>query len=220
MKLPVWSYSFLSNYINCPRKAQAIYINKEVPYTESPEAAYGNQVHKDLELAVKNRKFVHEPIEAANKFLRDLYSLPCTDLIAEQQFGITREWEACDFFSPRVWGRGKLDVTALISRRVALLFDYKTGKVREDSFELEVQALLLKAKYPDLQIIKGCYIWLKEDKYGEVYNLSDRLDQTKKTIEEIMYKVGQGLFYTQKNPLCGWCSLRSCRYWHDHKISK
>lgn len=221
MKPFVWSFSSLSTYDRCPRQAQARYITKEMPYEESEAAAYGNRVHRDLELAVRDKGFVHEPIEGANRYLHDLYSLPCTDLIAEQQLGVTRDYKPTGFFSDDVWGRGKLDVTALLSSTTAILFDWKTGSSSyEDSFELEVQALLLQAKYPQLKIIKGCYIFLKESRYGQVYDLSSKLEKTKEKIEEIMNKIGQGIFYANKNKLCGWCSLKSCKHHKDRNVGK
>ena len=217
MKPLVWSYSFLSTYDRCPKQASARYIEKTLPYEESPEAAHGNKVHKAYEDALKLKQFPMVPYEDGAQFFHDIYALPCTELKAEQQLGVTRNWKATSFFGSDVWGRGKADVTAILNPETAVLFDWKTGKVREDPLELEVQAVLLKAKYPDLKTIKGCYVWLKDGKYGEVYDLSSRLDDTMVFIEKTMKKVEQGLFYANKNALCGWCPINTCKHWKDRK---
>lgn len=214
----VWSYSFLSTYDRCPRQAEARYITKELPYTESPEAAHGNKVHKVYEDALKLKQFPPVPYEYGVKYFHDIYALPCTELMAEQQLGVTRDWKPTGFFGNDVWGRGKLDVTAILNTTTAILFDWKTGNsAYEDPFELEVQAVLLKAKYPELETIKGCYIYLKDDRYGKVHDLSSKIERTKETIEGIMRTVGKGLFYAKKNPLCSWCALTSCKHWKERK---
>ena len=216
MKIPVWSFTLLSTYDRCPRQAEARYITKELPYVENPQAAHGNDVHDEYEGCIKRKGFPVKYPEGL-KYFHDIYALPCTELMAEQQLGVTRDWKPTGFFGNDVWGRGKLDVTAILNSTTAILFDWKTGNsAYEDPFELEVQAVLLKAKYPDLQTIKGCYIYLKDDRYGKVYDLSSKIEKTKKTIEEIMNRVNQGLFYANKNALCGWCALTSCKH-HKNK---
>lgn len=220
MKPVVWSYSFLSTYENCARKAQATYITKEVKWEESPEANYGNRVHKVCEDALNLQQFPDMPYTDTHRFFHDIYSIPKIELVPEQKLGVDRDWQPTDFFASNVWGRGKVDAPLIVNKTTAIIFDWKTGKVREDPFELEVQAVLLKAKYPDLENIKGCYIWLKADKYGEVYDLGSKISNTKRAIQDIMRKVEQGLFYANKNPLCGWCSLRTCKYWKDRNVGK
>lgn len=215
MIIPVWSYSFLSTYDRCPRQGQARYITKELPYEETPEAKHGNNVHKAAEDALRLKQFPIVPYDNLVPYFRDIYSIPAKKIFSEQMLGVDKDWQPVDFFAENVWGRGKLDVTALISDEAALLFDWKTGKVWEDPLELEIQAILLQAKYPNLKTIRGCYIWLKDDKYGEVYDLSSSIEKTKTWILTVMCRVGQGIFYANKNPLCGWCTLRNCKYWKE-----
>lgn len=222
MKPLVWSYSFLSTYDRCARQGQAKYITKELPYVESKEAAYGNLVHKVCEDALRLQQFPPVPYDNMHKFFHDMYTTvhavnPPAQLEPEQKLGVTRDWKPTDFFGSNVWGRGKLDAPIILNAENALIFDWKTGKVWEDPLELAIQAVLLKAKYPQLTKIKGCYIWLKEDKYGEVYDLHNMIDRTKDWVEETMEKVGQGLFYAQPNALCGWCDLSTCKH---HKVRK
>lgn len=210
----VWSYSFLSTYDRCARQGQAKYITKELPYVESREAKYGNDVHKAAEVALKLKQFPIVPHDDMVRFFRDIYAIPTYRRIEpELMLGVTRDWKPTGFFDKDVWGRGKLDVPIIVSETAAIIFDWKSGKVWEDPFELAVQAVLLKAKYPALENIKGCYIWLKEDKYGTVYDLYERLERTKKFIEDTMEKVGQKIFYAQPNKLCGWCDLNTCKYY-------
>ncbi len=214
----VWSYSFLNTYIRCARQGQAQYITKELPYTESPETAHGDRVHSAAETALKLKQFPIIPYDDLVPYFQAIYSIPAYKKIEpEMKLGVGMNWEPKQFFDNDVWGRGKLDVPILVNPETAIIFDWKTGKEWEDPFELEVQAVLLKAKYPELKVIKGAYIWLKEDKYGPTYDLHQTLDKTRDKIEGVMEKVGKGLFYAQPNALCGWCALKTCRHWKERK---
>lgn len=215
----VWSYSFLSTYANCARKGQAQYITKEVKWSESPEAKYGNDVHKGGEDAVNLETYYSAEHTSLNKYLAMIKSIPGKKgkLQAEIKLGVTRDWQPTGFFDDNVWGRGKLDVPIILENDNAIILDWKTGKEREDPLELEVQAVLLKAAYPHLKDIKGAYIWLKSDKFGTVHDLSGKLEETKGYILALMSKVERGIFYAQPNALCGWCDLTSCRYWKERK---
>src|SRR5262249_6817281 len=96
------------------------------------------------------------------------------------------------------------------------LLDWKTGGSKyEDPFELEVGAVLLHAKFPHLKKIVGQFCWLKEDRLGRMYDLSD----TRKTWLEItrimdgILRLRQGgEFPARKGPLCGWCADTTCEH--------
>ena len=55
--------------------------------------------------------------------------------------GITEAGDACDFFAKDVWLRGKIDAI-VIRQPMAAIFDWKTGKKREDPGELELHAMI------------------------------------------------------------------------------
>ena len=58
---------------------------------------------------------------------------------------------ACDRFAKNKFGHGKLDLV-LINDTTGYLNDWKFGSSKyEDPFELEVGALLLHAKFPQLK---------------------------------------------------------------------
>lgn len=208
----VWSYSFLSTYDRCARQAEAKYISKELPYVESPEAKFGNDVHSAMEHYLNSGVIPkdEQTYKWAKKFIDPIKLLP--HIGAEKKLGVDRDWKPVEFFSKEVWGRGKVDY-ATVHNDQAFLLDYKTGKVWEDPLELYIQGALLHALYPNLTSIKGCYIWTKEERYGDVYDVFEALDRTREWIEETMQKVGQGLFYAKPNKLCGWCDLKSCKHW-------
>jgi hypothetical protein len=56
----------------------------------------------------------------------------------------------------------KVDVLK-INGPAGLLVDWKTGKVVEDSVQLVLAAAVAFYNYPELQVIRSMYVWLKEN---------------------------------------------------------
>ncbi len=136
----------------------------------------------------------------------------------EKKTGITKDGKPTGFFDKDVWLRCKIDATMLNSTAV-FLADWKTGGSKyEDPFELEIQALTLKAAIPQINRIAGHYVWLKENRIGQTHDLSDfaatwaRINNKVERIEDAMK---DGDWPKNKNPLCGWCSVKDCENWYD-----
>lgn len=208
MNLPPWSYTLLSGFENCPRQAFHRYIKKDLKFEESEASRWGNEVHKAMELAINEGRPLPKGMEYAA-----LVS-PLLGGDAERKFGIRRDGTPGDFFAPDVWGRCKIDCI-LIKGDAAILPDWKTGKVREDPDELEINAVLVKAHYPHLKKITGWYVWLKEKRIGRQYDLSN----TEAKFQEIKarYSRFEQAFQTdfwppRQSGLCAYCAVKSCEF--------
>lgn len=217
VKLPPLTYTFLSNYENCPHKAYRLYVVKDVKSPPNDAMNFGIFAHKDLQhrLDLGPVKYpLKEP--AWEKFCAAIehqraktgYTLKCEDGI-----GMSTHFLEVPFFDETVWMRGKADVTLVSpTKDHAVFFDWKTGSSRyEDSFELEIQALLLRARYPTLKNLTGCYVWLKDGKFGRAYNLGDR-NKTMLRISKSLKLMDAGAWEKEPNPLCGWCPVLDCQY--------
>lgn len=223
MKLPVLSYTFLNDYKNCPRKAWHKYVAKDLPkFVPTPEMQKGIDIHDMFKYALKQPRVaptLPPQIESARPHLEAIFAVPGTRLV-EEGLAITSDGSPCGFWDEKAWLRGKID-TAIVKEPVAFIADWKTGKCWEDPFELEVFALLLKAKYPPLNSIVGCYIWLKEGKLGKSYDLSDTMIKTWNNIV-ITHKIRIGKDIDKEweptpNKLCGWCPVTTCEHWKEKK---
>lgn len=205
----VWSYTLLSTFRNiCPHQAFRRYIKKDIPYVETPQMKRGNDVHTAMELRGGGKPLPAD-METYEPFARCLDGKNAT---FETKLGVTNSGHPCEFFGDSVWGRGKLDVT-IINGENAYLADWKTGRVREDSFELEVQAVLLHAKNPGLKRIVGQYVWLKEGQLGRIHDVSDtrktwaEINRIMRVIDECQTK---DQFEKRPSGLCGWCNVMDC----------
>lgn len=215
MKTPVWSYSFLSTYDRCPKQAAAKYVDKTYPYVkDSPELARGNSVHNAMEHRINSGQRLPDDMQEWEQFAANIISGSPVKIEAELKLGVRRDWSPCGFFAKDVWGRCKIDVPMLFGPD-AVIFDWKTGKAWEDPLELKINAVFLRTVYPGLMNISGAYVWLKENRWGELYDLSDT-ESTKEWIEDTMEKAAKSNFWTpKKNALCGWCALKDCPYFKD-----
>jgi hypothetical protein len=136
--------------------------------------------------------------------------------LVEWWCGMREDGTWCDSRAPDVWGRCKMDF-ALVDHEAhtACCVDWKTGKVREDPDELEIQALFLKAKYPALERISGWYVWLKETKMGKVHDLSDtvgKLAGVKARVERLRHAQAMDAWSPKQGPLCAWCGVKTCEF--------
>jgi hypothetical protein len=215
----VGTFSILNAYRNCGHQMFRRYIKKDLgPYVETPEIKWGNEVHAAFELRVGAGKPLPLNMQQWEQFAvpfdayreGEAWTIRC-----EQKLAVTSAGASCDFWDKQVWFRGKADIT-VVRGNTAYIPDLKTGSSKyEDPFELATQAVLLRAKNPTLTNIMGSYIWLKENRVGQMYDLSD----TRETWREMCRLMGEiesdrhkGQFEKNKSGLCGWCPVADCEH--------
>ena len=214
---PVWSYSNLSDYLICPRRYYRRHIKKDVEREEKSQAQLrGIDVHEAFRVAIRRGGELPASYAEFEPFVAPIRKVPEGQRFAELKLGMTQAGASSDFFDHDTWGRGVLDVVVL--GRTALLFDWKLGKSREDPLELSLQALLLKAKYPDIVEIVGRYVWLKDGRLGKPHDVSDTVS-TRAWVDEKLEEIANRLEYDawppDENPLCRYCNVHDCEYWRD-----
>lgn len=211
MKLPVLSYTFLNTYAICPKQAFHRYVLKDHPFVGSEASKWGNVVHDAMDKRLS--KGTPLPVECARY---EFYAITLEPLKpqTEMKLAIKKDGSACSFWDDAVWCRGKGDVVAIQSV-AALLADWKTGKRREDSYELELHGMMLRAAHPQLERITGHYIWLQDMAVGRPHDLSntaETFEQLQEKADEIEMCHKRGEWRTRQSPLCSWCPVLSCGF--------
>jgi len=222
MKLPIGSYSFYNQFENCPHKAFQLYVAKAIPYVETPEMKWGNDVHSAVENRIKRGSPLPDTMRAAEQAAAEFHKMATMlPFFTEYQLAMTDKGQPCDYWADNVFFRGKLDFVLMnTARSFAWMVDWKTGNVREDAFELETGALLLQVNWPDLAEIKGEYFWMKTGQNGLRYTIKDfsaiwvRLHNLRAEAESYLRA---GEWPKRKTPLCGWCDVTSCEHNTKHK---
>lgn len=212
MKLPVASYTFLRDWDNCPHKAMRRYIKKDLPkFVHTKESKWGDEVHTAFEVRIKHGTTFPASMGQYESIAAPLVS---AGAIAERMLGIDRDGKVCDFFAPHVWLRGKIDAT-IQRENTAAIFDWKTGKRREERDELAVHGVLLKSYNPEIFRITAHYVWLQDNEVGpahDVSNTEETLAGIRKTMETVANCIETENFPKRRNPLCGWCPVEDCEF--------
>lgn len=115
-------------------------------------------------------------------------------VIAEQQLSFKKGWEKCEWNSPEVMFRAKIDRIELPAigpyvKKIRIT-DYKTGfSGAVNSFQLDVYALIASLIYPALEQVEIQFYYVKSGfKQVKVLEVKD-LDITKIQIEALMERI-------------------------------
>jgi hypothetical protein len=206
----ILSYSALNDYHVCPRRFWHKWIAKDLSREEKSQAQLdGTEAHEALRKRFAIREPLPDDLIRAEPICAALEALK-GEQYTELKLGMRQDGKACDFFAEDCWLRGTIDLI-IAKDKMAVLFDWKTGKEREDPHELTIQALLLRARWPGLERIRGYYVWLRSMKLGAQH---DQIDDTKKTLagvrrdaESIERRTRANDWPPDEGPLCGWCPV-------------
>lgn len=211
----VGSHSLLNDYENCPRKANERYIKKSLPYVETPAMAWGNVVHKACESRLTSGKPLPPDVAHLEGICKALETIGKVQ--GELQVAVNNIWQPCAFKADDVWFRGKIDVPVIVAPDKAFIFDWKTGKKREDPAELEIHAALWQTREPELREIKAFYIWEQECALGKLHEIDwGAISRTRVRLNSQMAHIKKAVetdyFPPRENPLCGWCDVTWCEF--------
>jgi hypothetical protein len=213
MKLPVLSYTVLNLWLTCPHQVYRRYLVKDLPKeTKTKEQLAGIYAHEAVEQRVRSKRPL-PPDLARHESL--VAPLDAVHVEPELELAVTEEGRPCGFWDQDAWLRGKLDAPILLRTDRALLADWKTGKRREDSFELEIGALLLQARRPEIRELYGVYIWLKDGVKGTPHDLSNTertWNRVQTLANEIETAIEDHRFEKTPGPLCSWCPVKDCQH--------
>lgn len=211
-----WSYSRLKNFEVCPKRHYEIDILKNHKDDSAEALLWGNAVHKALaDRCGPNQTPLPEgmgPFEPWAK--KVLTGADRAQVFVEQDLAITANFEACGYFDKQVWFRAKGDLIKIVNE-VALIVDWKTGKILEDSFQLALSAACVFAKFPQLRAVRASFVWLKEDaESSEVFMREDMVRMWREIwprIEVLKHAHETTSYPPIASRMCrSWCPVTSC----------
>lgn len=180
-----WSYSKLKNFNTCPKKMYEVDICKN--YTDTGEGmVWGNEVHDGLAKACMGKVPLPATMTQWQPWVDKVRAGP-GELLVEQKFALTRQFQPTAYFSKKndVWFRGIGDVVR-IDGPVALVLDWKTGKVLDDPPQLMLMAQCIFAQYPNVMRVRSEFVWLKEaTTTPEVFTRQDVANQWKDLLPQV-----------------------------------
>ena len=156
-----WSYSRLKNFEGCAKKYYEVDVTKH--FADSNEQMlWGNEVHAALAKALERKAPLPDAMSEYQQWV-DLIHKINGSLMVEQKYALTRDLQPCEYFAPKVWYRGVGDAVLLSpDEKVALIWDWKTGKLLHDHVQLFLMAACVFAYHPTVRTVRTHFVWLKD----------------------------------------------------------
>lgn len=210
-----WSYSKLKNFEVCPKRMYEVDVAKNFQDTGGEALTWGNEVHDKLAKALKENLPL-PPEMKPYEYWVDRVKRGSGKLFVEQKYAITRQFQKTTYFANDVWYRGIGDVVR-IDDKFALVLDWKTGKILEDSVQLMLMAQCLFSHYPEITHVRSSFVWLKDDcETPELLTRQEVADQWVGLLDRVngMEQAAKQMNYPPKpGRLCrNFCPVTSCPF--------
>jgi RecB family exonuclease len=200
-----FSNSSIKTYEQCPYKYKLTRI-EGLKEPAGPAADRGKDIHYTFEQAIKGLNLLPEEFKYWTDYIDTLKS---NNTRAEEEFGLTIDWEPCAFSSDKVWLRGVIDAI-YSNNNTAHILDWKTGKTRDYAEQLRLYACVVFALHPELENIslEICYIdQNKREDYGIIFR--DEFPALKEWVSNRITKIERDDIYAPKPEYgCRWCHFR------------
>ena len=209
------SYSAMKDFDGCARRYYQVKILNAYPFQETTATMYGKAVHKACEDYVKDGT----PLGGYSRFkpvLDKLLSF-AGDKYTELEMGMGVDGSLHSFDEEFNGFRGIADLT-IVNGAKARVIDYKTGGAKyPDPKQLELMALMIFTKFPDVMHVKGALLFLLHDvmvkreyhrkdfNYLLQYWLDKRVN--------IISCAEVGVWNPSPSGLCSWCPHTACEHW-------
>lgn len=218
------SHSSLNTFKTCPRQYEAKYVVRDVKFVQNDAAKWGDEVHIALENFIKrttplpgNMVQYQPALDWVMKRAENGQGV----VLAERKSAVEQVAKApVSYSSKDAWLRAKIDVTILYEGRcVAEVFDWKTGKPKDDDTQLLLYAGCTLADYRSVNQVKSGYIWLQTMQPSKPLTV-DRADYYEnwrpfeQTYGDLVRAYQTGVFPPKPSGLCnGWCDVTRCEFW-------
>lgn len=205
------SYSSLKTFENCPKNFYHQRIAKDIKDAGGEASLYGDRIHKQLDERLRFQKELPSESAAYEPLCKGFEKLPGR-LLSEQEMTLNQDLVPTGWWDADAWLRSKIDVLVM-HKADALVADWKTGKRRPDTAQLELFALQVFKHYPEIARVRTTFVWLKEMKLDtQTYT---RLDAPAMW-QRIMGKISRieqadkvGVWPAKPSGLCPWCPCKN-----------
>ncbi len=168
-----FSWSALEAYNTCPKQYYELKIARNFQEIPHESSLWGTEVHEALELLVTEQKPLEPRYSQYTPLMTQLLAAP-GEKYAELELAVDQNLEICEFDSPEAWTRG-IDDLVIVNGPKALSIDYKTGKKKPFSRQLELSACRLFTKFPDVTHISTAFAWLATKEWTRASYTRDQL---------------------------------------------
>jgi hypothetical protein len=205
--MKAWSYSSLTDFEGCPRRYHMVRDLKVVPFKETEATLHGKEVHKALELRVKDKTPLPEKYKQYEAIAAK-FDKP--GVFTEQQIALNRSLQPTGWWDKDCWVRGVIDV-GVTAKGVSVLADYKTGKVKPDSSQMELFAALKMQEDKSITEARTLFVWLAHGKTSKATYKKEGVpviwEGFIQRVQRMELAYEKDKWLPKASPLCGWCPL-------------
>lgn len=212
-----WSYSALKNFETCPRRYDAYDWSKTIPFVETEQIVAGHHLHKHFENRLLWGTSLPIGYGMFEPMLAKVAAAPGT-LSGEARLALTAGFAASPYFGPQAWFRTVVDACVMKpDGATATVFDWKTGRHKDEETQLQLMALALFIHHPALERVRAALVFVN---YDSVHRMEFARGDTTELWAEILPRVralmaarAAGAFPPKPSGLCRkYCDVRSCEF--------
>ncbi len=212
-----WSFSSWSAYQTCPRQFYELKVAKNFPFIETEAIKWGNVVHKAMEDYITDGAELPQAVKRFKPLVDRIVDKP-GDTYAELALACTIDLKPTGFWDADAWCRGKGDILK-VSGRYAFNGDWKTGKVKPNSLQLDLMAVLTFAKFPAVEECGTAFLWLQQPSKPTIAkhireDIPILLEQFEQGLADMEWSFKNNAWPEKPSGLCrGWCPVKTCKHW-------
>ena len=212
-----WSYSSYGDYQTCPYRFYKVKITKEFSEPPSEHIIWGNTVHKSIEEYIRDGKPMADTT-ARFKGVVDRYNALPGETYVEVELACDVNMKPTGFWDADAWCRGKGDIVKVNGNK-GFAGDWKTGKVKPNSLQLDLMGVMVMATFPDVDKVTGVFVWLQDPQHPtvKVYNRQDMdviMDQFEQGVADMKWSEEHNSWPKKPSGLCRqYCPVKDCQYY-------
>lgn len=216
-----WSHSSLKDYEGCARRYYEVKVLNKYPFQETDATRYGVEVHKALEMYIRDGTPIPPEYSQFNDVVDALIKKPGRKL-AEYEMALTKSLQPCDWKSADVWVRGIADILIVDDEGLtAWVGDWKTGNDKyPDQDQLVLMALMVFAHFPHIQKVNGALLFIVKGSMVKMQMLREQADAAWWKYRERTARLENSFANNVWNPtqtaLCRWCPVVGCPFNPKH----
>jgi hypothetical protein len=216
-----WSHSALKTFEQCARKYHECNVLKLHPYTETEATRYGTQVHKSIELYIRDGKPMPPEHKQFQPVVDAMLRKPGRKF-AEHEMGLTTDLQPCGFKDKNVWVRGIADILIVDDDNfTAWVGDWKTGSNRyPDRDQLVLMSLMVFAHFPHIRKVNSALFFIVKN---DMVRMSLKREQVapfwwkyRERVAKIEACHAADVWNPKQSPLCPWCPCTGCEFHPKH----
>ena len=207
-----WSFSALEMFKNCPKQFFHVRVAKDAKDEDTSFSSEGRDVHAALYARVCKGSKLPLNLRHLERIATRFVGLP-GETSGELKFAMSRQFEPVGYFAPDVYLRVVVDLLNLRDD-TALILDWKTGKQKPWSNQLEITAAAVATHLPEVNTFKLAYVWLQTEKItSKIITRADLPGVWNSVLPEVA-KIENAIktttFPARPSGLCAYCPVRSC----------